>query len=303
MRKITLVVLALGLSLAANVAESSAFSSTQDRKKPDGPAINLESLLTDAGYKPIKVRDGMWGVSSLAYQGKNLKKLDMFLEVNQQNGLLRITARIGFHEQPAENVELKKALDGLAERLKPTEFPLSKGSLFAEIEVPADNLDRILIVQAIERAAGEADRAYPDVAKFIKRLPGPESTGAGAGMGMGTGRGGGIGQGDPDNAGPNRSNPVSAKPVEVDTKPAILYKPTPVYTDEARKNQVQGSVVLRIVIDETGAATKIRVVRGLPDGLSEQAIEVARKMKFRPAMKDGKPVEFAMVLEVNFFLQ
>jgi hypothetical protein len=44
----------------------------------------------------------------------------------------------------------------------------------------------------------------------------------------------------------------------------------------------------------------IRVVSGLPYGLTEQAIASARKIKFTPAMKDGKPVSMWMQLEYNF---
>ena len=300
MRRATLLVLLFGVFLAARASQS---SSTQS-KQPDTPTINLESLLTDAGYKPIKVRDGTWGISGLSYPGQNLKKLDAFLEVNPNNGLLRISTRIGFHDHQDENDQLKTALDGLTKRLKPTEFSLSKQSVFAVTELTPEKLDRTLLVQAIEKAAGEADKAYPDLAKFMIKVPGPESTGPGAGEGLGTGRGGGIGPSDSDNSGSKSTSATmeSTKRLEVDSKPVILYKPQPVYTDEARKNQVQGTVTLRIVIDETGVAKNIRVNRGLPDGLSEQAIEVVRKMKFRPAMKDGKPVSFPMLVEVNFFL-
>jgi TonB family protein len=299
-RKAILLALSFGLFLGARTAQSSPTQS----KQPDTPAINLESLLTDAGYKPIKVRDGTWGLSGLSYQGKNLKGLDAFVEVNPNNGLLRVSARIGFHDHQDQNVELKSALDDLTKRLKPTEFSLSKQSVFAVTESTAEKLDRILLVQAIEKAAGEADKAYPDLAKFLIKVPGPESTGPGAGEGLGTRQGGGVGPADPDNPGSksNSGTIENNKPLQVDSRPGILYKPQPVYTDEARKNQIQGIVTLRIVVDETGVAKNIRVIRGLPDGLSEQAIEVVRKMKFRPAMKDGKPVSFPLLLEINFFL-
>ena len=303
MQKLKLLVLLSGIFLA--VLESSA-SATQS-KQPVPTTINLESLLSDAGYKPIKVRDGMWGVSGLSYQGQNLKKLDTFLEVNPSNGLLRITARIGFHDHLDENADLKKILDSLKERLKPTEFSLSKQSLFAVVEFPADKLDRVQLVQAIEKAAGEADKAYPDLAKFIIKAPavpsGAPSLGPGTGEGFGTGQGGGVGPANSGNAGSNSSSSGTSGGTKVDSMPVIIDKgPPPAYTDEARKNRVQGSVLIRIVVDETGAPTKIRISRGLPDGLDQQAIEKVLKMKFRPAMKDGKPVSFPMLVEINFYL-
>ena len=299
MLKISLLVFVSGLLLISQVKTS---ASTQS-KQPDTPTINLESLITEAGYKPIKVRDGLWGVSGLSYQGQNLKKLDTFLEVNPHNGLLRITARIGYHQQQDENVELKQILDDLTKRHDPTEFSVTKQSLFAAIELPTDKLDGIRLAQAINKAAGEADKAYPEVEKFIKKLVAPESTGPGAGEGFGTGRGAGIGPGDPDKARSKSGASESSKPVQVDTKPVILSKPRPAYTDAARKNRVQGSVALRIVVDATGVAKNIRIIRGLPDGLNEQAIKAVQKMTFKPAMKDGNPVDFTVVLEVGFSLR
>lgn len=55
-----------------------------------------------------------------------------------------------------------------------------------------------------------------------------------------------------------------------------------------------------VLVAEDGNVNAIRVVRGLPDGLTEQAIAVARLSKFKPAMKDGKPVPYWVVLEINF---
>ena len=302
MLKISLIVLVSALLLPVVAIAESAASSSQS-KQPATPTINLESLLTEAGYKPIKLREGLWGVSGLAYQGQNLKKLDTFLEVNPHNGLLRITARIGFHDQQDENVELKRVLESLTKRLDPTEFSLTKQSLFAAIELPVDKLDGILLARAINKAAGEADKAYPEVEKFINKLPGPESLGPGAGEGFGAGRGGGVGRGDQDKAGSNPGTSESSKSVGVDSRPVILYRPRPAYTEEARNNKTQGAVLLRVLVDATGVAKNIRVVRGLPDGLNEQAIDAVSKTKFKPAMKDGHPVDYTMLLEVGFSLR
>lgn len=85
-------------------------------------------------------------------------------------------------------------------------------------------------------------------------------------------------------------------------KPRILSKPEAEYTDEARKNQVVGTVVLRLLFLPSGKVTNIRVVSGLPYGLSERAVEAAKKIKFTPAMIDGRPVERDMQVEYNFNL-
>ena len=86
------------------------------------------------------------------------------------------------------------------------------------------------------------------------------------------------------------------------TKPRILSKPEPQYTEEARENQITGTVVLSAVLGETGQVTDIQVVKGLPHGLSERAIEAAKLIKFVPAESNGKKVPFKILLEYNFNL-
>jgi TonB family protein len=78
-------------------------------------------------------------------------------------------------------------------------------------------------------------------------------------------------------------------------------KPEPAYTEVARENQVTGTVILKCVFASNGSITN-RVVSGLPYGLTERAIDAARKIKFIPAMKDGKYVSMWMQLEYNFNL-
>lgn len=89
---------------------------------------------------------------------------------------------------------------------------------------------------------------------------------------------------------------------EVDHRAQVLEKPAPVYTEAARTNAVTGTVVLRAVLSSTGEVTNITVVRGLPDGLTERSIAAAKKIKFKPAMKDGKPVSQYVDLHYNLNL-
>jgi TonB family protein len=89
---------------------------------------------------------------------------------------------------------------------------------------------------------------------------------------------------------------------EVDRKARLAMKPEPSYTESARQNQIAGTVVLKVVFSSNGMVTNIRVLSGLPNGLTERAIDVARKIKFIPAMKDGKYVSMWILLEYNFNL-
>jgi TonB family protein len=85
-------------------------------------------------------------------------------------------------------------------------------------------------------------------------------------------------------------------------KPTILYKVKASYTEDARQNRIEGEVVLNVVFAADGAIHSIRVVRGLPDGLTEKAIEAAKKTRFRPAMENGVPVSVRGDLSFAFSL-
>jgi TonB family protein len=85
-------------------------------------------------------------------------------------------------------------------------------------------------------------------------------------------------------------------------KPTIIYRENAGYTMEARQNRVEGVVVLSVVFNVNGSITDVRVVRGLPDGLTEKAIEAAKKIRFQPAVKDGTPVSVRGAIEFSFKL-
>ena len=89
---------------------------------------------------------------------------------------------------------------------------------------------------------------------------------------------------------------------DVTTKARIVSKPEPSYTEDARRHDVVGTVVLRAVFAYDGTVRNIMVVRGLKYGLTEKALQVARKIKFIAATKDGRPVSMWMQLEYNFTL-
>jgi TonB family protein len=94
--------------------------------------------------------------------------------------------------------------------------------------------------------------------------------------------------------------PVTGK--QVDHKARLGMKPEPRYTEAARNNQVTGTVVLKAVFNSAGNVSNIRIVSGLPDGLTEKAVDCAKKIKFIPAVKDGHYVSMWMQLEYNFNL-
>lgn len=89
---------------------------------------------------------------------------------------------------------------------------------------------------------------------------------------------------------------------DLDTKVRLQSKPDPAYTSAAENDRITGTVILRCVFTSQGTVTNIRVIKGLPAGLTEKAMEAARQIKFIPATKDGKPVSMWMQLEYNFNL-
>ncbi len=101
--------------------------------------------------------------------------------------------------------------------------------------------------------------------------------GVGDGPGVGQGRGGNTG-GEDRSLGVGRPNPAVHQPI-VDERPVLLNQPHPLFTEEARKNKVQGVVRVRILVDASGAVKEVVVMRGLPDGLNEQAIRAAYQMR------------------------
>ena len=87
---------------------------------------------------------------------------------------------------------------------------------------------------------------------------------------------------------------------DTSTKVIFFGVPQPEYTEEALRNKITGTVVLRIVFLSSGQVGTIRVVAGLPYGLTERAIEAARKIKFTPAMLDGRAIDKEKQVEFNF---
>jgi TonB family protein len=82
----------------------------------------------------------------------------------------------------------------------------------------------------------------------------------------------------------------------------ITFKPNPVYTDEARNLKLEGEVLLEMSFAANGQLHVNRVVRGLGHGLDEAAIAAANKIRFKPAMRAGQPVDSTAVVHVMFQL-
>jgi TonB family protein len=86
------------------------------------------------------------------------------------------------------------------------------------------------------------------------------------------------------------------------TQVEITFKPNPVYTEEARQLRLEGEVLLEVMFAANGQLHVHRVVRGLGHGLDEAAVTAANKMHFKPALRNGLPVDSTAVVHVVFQL-
>jgi TonB family protein len=94
----------------------------------------------------------------------------------------------------------------------------------------------------------------------------------------------------------------SAPETPVETPVQILSKPNPVYTEEARKLRLEGEVLLEVAFPATGDCHVVRVVNGLGHGLDEAAVRAAQQIRFRPATRNGVPVDATATVHVVFQL-
>jgi len=125
-------------------------------------------------------------------------------------------------------------------------------------------------------------------------------TGTGSGSGSGSGGGNGDGNGDGSGSGGRGAPPPPPAATAVTQPLKILYKPKGTYTDEARTNNVQGTVRLKITLLASGAIGSITPITRLPHGLIEQAIAAARQIKFEPAKVNGVAVSKIVTFDYGF---
>src|ERR1022692_2770427 len=124
----------------------------------------------------------------------------------------------------------------------------------------------------------------------------------GKGDGRSSGRGSGVATGG---FGSEQVVHAGPKIAQADSGPAtssveITFKPNPAYTDEARSLKLEGEVLLEVMFSANGTLHVNRVVKGLGHGLDEAAIAAANKMRFKPALRMGQPVDSTAIVHVLF---
>ncbi len=85
--------------------------------------------------------------------------------------------------------------------------------------------------------------------------------------------------------------------------PKVLFKPKPVYTAEAIKQRIEGTVSVRLKVSATGTVQVLGVTSDLGYGLGESAIQAVRATRFQPATDAaGHPVDWEGIVNVAFQL-
>ena len=82
----------------------------------------------------------------------------------------------------------------------------------------------------------------------------------------------------------------------------ILSEPNPAYSAEGRSLRLEGDVVLEVIFLASSQVQVIRVLSGLGHGLDEAAIQAAKQIRFRPATREGKPIDFPARVRISFRL-
>jgi len=87
------------------------------------------------------------------------------------------------------------------------------------------------------------------------------------------------------------------------TRPVILERVEPQYTETARRVRLEGTVIVQAVIDEQGRVTDVKVLKNLPMGLDQAAVDAVSRWRFQPATLHGRPVKVYYSLTVVFRVQ
>lgn len=117
---------------------------------------------------------------------------------------------------------------------------------------------------------------------------------SGNGFGSGSGNGGNNNGGGGQGTGGDLTNTGQTTPLSLSAKPRANY------TDFARFYEISGLVRVRVTFSATGEIGAVTPLTKLPFGLTSQALEAARGIRFAPAMKNGQPYSVVKMVEYHF---
>lgn len=172
------------------------------------------------------------------------------------------------------------------------------------VEPPPVKAEPPIVAPVVAVAADPRDRAGVPWARAEPQET--ESHGPGAGGGTGTGQGTGVGEGDGSGIGPGSGGGTGGGPYRPGsgiTAPAITREVKPDYTEEGRRRNLEGDVVLEIVVRSDGSVGNVKLLQGLGAGLDQRAIDAVRQWRFAPARRLGVPVDVIVEVAMEFKLR
>lgn len=153
----------------------------------------------------------------------------------------------------------------------------------------------------------DKEEVRPPGNKPAEQAPSEHAEGAAVGMETGTGMASGAGaQSSGQPGGRGGSGTHADGPVEVAFGaaggPRFLHRVMPSYPPFARKQEREGTVLLRVTISAEGHVLNVEILQKAGSGFDEAAVKAVRESVFAPARKDGKAVSCKAVLPIRFEL-
>ncbi len=102
---------------------------------------------------------------------------------------------------------------------------------------------------------------------------------------------------------PAQSGPMTVRVGHEIEAPRLIHRVRPRYPAAAKKLHLTGPVIVEMLIDTDGRVVEVSVLRGLPFGLTESAVEAARQWRFEPSTFEGRPVSVRYTLTIRFQLE
>lgn len=189
------------------------------------------------------------------------------------------------------NMERTPASFGVLPRTSMNE-QLAVPTMVVPKEMPRLPVESTVMAPEIPIQSGQVGDPASQITGLLSAGPGKDGFGDGCCGGAGHRKGPGVGDGTD---GPGFAGAAM-------TNPRVIYNPEPNFSEEARKTQTQGTVLLILVVGADGHTYDIHVQNSLGMGLDEKAIEAVRMWRFQPATANGRPVARQIAVEVNFHL-
>lgn len=87
---------------------------------------------------------------------------------------------------------------------------------------------------------------------------------------------------------------------DLDQKPRVVYQPTPIYPPELARKNMQGTVYVLFIVDQTGRTRDLKVQKSTHPSFNNPALKAVKQWKFEPGKRKGKPVRFRMRVPITF---